>query len=147
MQNSIYLISFGTLAFDELLALRDRILRKPLNLVFEIVDIEAEYDQIHFACYNEQCQLMGCLVFQVLDDSVLKMRQVAIDAPFQGKGVGTMLVKESEDWALTNGYTHIVLNARDIALPFYKKLTYKKVGKPFTEVGIKHYKLEKKLIN
>ncbi len=145
MQNSIYLVPFATPAFDELMALRDRILRKPLNLVFDIVDIQEEYNQVHFACYNAQCQLMGCLVFHILDDSVLKMRQVAVDNPFQGKGVGTQLVKESENWALTNGYTKIVLNARDVALPFYKKLKYKKVGRPFTEVGIKHYKMEKKL--
>jgi len=113
--------------------------------VFDIVDIQEEYNQIHFACYNESCQLMGCLVLQVLDDNVLKMRQVAIDTPFQGKGIGTQLVQEAENWALTNGYTKIVLNARDIALPFYKKLKYKKVGRPFTEVGIKHFKMEKRL--
>ena len=145
MLNSIYLVPFASPAFDDLFALRERILRKPLNLVFDIIDIEEEYNQIHFASYDKQCQLMGCLVFHVLDDSVLKMRQVAIDTPFQGKGVGTQLVAESENWALTNGYTKIVLNARDVALPFYKKLKYKKVGRPFTEVGIKHYKMEKKL--
>ena len=145
MPQIICQIPFATPAFDELLALRDRILRKPLKLEFNIIDIEEEFDQVHLAIYDPLCQLMGCLTFHILDDSVLKMRQVAIDKPFQRKGVGSLLVQEAENWALTNGYTQIVLNARDISLDFYKKLGYKKVGRAFTEVGIKHYKMEKEL--
>lgn len=145
MSETIYQIPFATPAFDEVLALRDRILRKPLKLEFNTIDIQEEFDQVHLACYNQLHQLMGCLTFHVLDDSVLKMRQVAVDTPFQGKGIGTKLVMEAENWAQINGYNHIVLNARDVSLTFYKKLNYKKTGRPFTEVGIKHYKMEKKL--
>ncbi|HHB79174.1 MAG TPA: GNAT family N-acetyltransferase [Saprospiraceae bacterium] len=144
MTGIVHQIPFGTPSFDELLALRDRILRKPLKLEFNIIDIEEEFDQIHLAYYHSSCRLMGCLTFHILDDSVLKMRQVAIDKPFQRKGVGSLLVQEAENWALINGYTKIVLNARDVSLGFYQKLGYKKVGRPFKEVGIKHYKMEKK---
>lgn len=139
----IYPISFGSPAFDEVLALRDRILRKPLGLVFEVKDIQKEYDQIHLAGYIDGV-LFGTLTLVEIDEFTLKMRQVAIDTPFQGKGLGTGLVQASEEWANQYKYRKIVLNARDTAVPFYKKLHYRKEGKPFREVGIKHYAMSKK---
>ena len=145
MTTTIIHIPFATPAFDELLALRNRVLRKPLNLEFDIIDIMEEYNQVHFGYYDEQFQILGSLTFHILDDSFLKMRQVAVAPPFQGKGIGSQLVRASENWALTKGFTNIVLNARDVSLDFYKKLGYKKVGRPFMEVGIKHYKMEKEL--
>jgi predicted GNAT family N-acyltransferase len=73
------------------------------------------------------------------------MRQVAVDLEWQKKGVGTMLVAASEKFACQHGYDKIVLHARDLAVPFYLRLGYEVYGEPFTEVGILHSAMRKKI--
>ena len=147
MTNNYYVlpVEFGTPEFDETIRLRDKILRKPLNMEFTVEQISSEYDQIHLVCYNDRVEIVGCLVLKHISDTHIKMRQVAVDDVLQKSGVGTKLVAASEIYAKSRGYEIMELNARDVAIPFYQKLKYKKVGKAFEEVGIKHYRMEKKL--
>ncbi len=138
-------VDFGTPRFDEILHLRDKILREPLTLTFSSEQISNEYDCLHFACYSFDFVLLGTLLMQVLNPTTLKMRQVAVDTSAQNLGVGTFMVHEIEDWTLANGYSVITLAARREAIPFYKRLHYKCIGNPFTEVGIEHRKMKKNL--
>jgi len=136
-------IAFATPAYDDTVQLRNDVLRVPLGLTFFVEDLEKEYDQIHLGCFSNSGDLIACLVLLKLDTKSLKMRQVAVDPSCQRRGVGQYLVAASEDYARINKFKKMVLNARDVAIPFYEKLGYKKVGKAFTEVGIKHYKMTK----
>ncbi len=138
-------VEFATPQYDETVRLRDKILRKPLGLEFYAKDLAKEYVDFHLACYAEDHTLLACLVLKHLSKDEIKMRQVAVDDTLQGKGIGTEIVKASERFAKQKGYKKIVLNARDVAVPFYLKMDYQKIGKPFTEVTIKHYKMEKTL--
>lgn len=136
---------FGTPEFDALLALRYDILRKPLGLDFTVEQIAAEYDSVHLACYDDSWELLGCLTLLPVDENSVKMRQVAVAANAQGRGVGRFLVAASENWARKKGFSKMILHARETAVPFYLKLGYRKVGKRFEEVGIPHFKMERGL--
>ena len=138
-------VPFGTPAFDEMLALRHEILRKPLGMEFTAEQIAEEYDSAHLACYNSTWRLLGCLTLLPLNEHELKMRQVVVAESAQGRGVGRRLVEASEVWAREKGFSKMVLHAREVAVPFYLKLDYRKVGKRFTEVNIPHFKMEKVL--
>lgn len=138
-------VEFATPEHDETVRLRYDILRKPLGLFYTEKDLAAEYDQTHLACYTPAFELCGCLVLQVIDQNVIKMRQVAVTAAHQNKGIGAYLVEKSEQWARKNGFKRMVLHARETAVPFYLKLNYLKVGNRFDEVGIPHFKMEKVL--
>lgn len=138
-------VPFGTPGFDELLALRYDLLRAPLGLDFTAEQIAEEYDSTHLACYSKNWELLGCLTLLPLNEKEVKMRQVVVAEAAQGKGVGRLLVEVSEEWARHKHFSKMVLHARDVAIPFYLKLNYKKVGKQFFEVNIPHYKMEKKL--
>ncbi len=140
-------VEFGTPAHDETVKLRDDILRKPLGLAFTPEQLSKEYADIHLACYNSQHDLVGCLVLARLDNKELKMRQVAVREDCQRMGIGQFMVEESENIAQRDGFEKMVLHARNTAVPFYLKLDYKKIGKPFTEVKLKHYKMEKTMSN
>jgi len=146
-ENPLYTleVEFGTPAYDETVQLRDDILRKPLKMQFEIADMEQEYKEIHLACYADGMYLRGCLVLRPVNKTAIKMRQVAVAADCQKTGVGTLLVQDSEKVSKNLGFKKMELNARDTAIPFYKRLGYKTVGKEFTEIGIPHFKMEKKL--
>jgi predicted GNAT family N-acyltransferase len=59
--------------------------------------------------------------------------------------VGRALTDFAEDWAKTNGYKLITLNARMPAVPFYSRLGYEVVGEEFIEVTIPHLAMRKEL--
>lgn len=137
------IIEFGTPEFDEEIALRDKVLRKPLGLEYTAAQIADEWDSIHLGVYHSGGQLLGCLVLKPLPDGEWKMRQVAVDPEWQGKGLGGMLVEFSEKYLIRKGAFKMVLHARDTAVEFYRSLGYSIVGDPFTEVGIPHRAMEK----
>jgi len=141
----LLLIPFATPAFDEAIRLRTDILRIPLGMEFYVEDIRAEFDQYHLGAYEVGGELVGCLSLLPYGKGAIKMRQVAVRENVQGAGIGRQMVEESELIARQLGYTKMVLHARDVAVAFYKKLGYKKIGKMFEEVEIPHFKMEKKL--
>lgn len=138
-------IPFGTPAFDENLRLRNDILRIPLGLEFYREDIEQEWDSYHLGCYTSDGELMGSLIMKDVGRGQVKMRQVAVADKFQKQGVGQALVKASEAWADENNFSKIILHAREVAVPFYRKLKYETFGVRFEEVNIPHFKMRKKL--
>ena len=138
-------IEFATPEYDETVRLRYKILRLPLNLDFTAGDLAKEYTDIHLAAYDAAWILRGCLVLTPKSKTVIKMRQVAVDSDVQGMGIGRAMVEKSEQLARLEGYKTIELNARDVAVPFYKKLDYQVEGDMFEEVSIPHFKMIKHL--
>jgi predicted GNAT family N-acyltransferase len=146
MNLQIFQIEFGTPEYDEAVQLRYQVLRAPLGLEYLPEQLAAEYDQIHLAAYDMQGTLLAYLNLTPADTSTVKMRQVAVSPAYQGRGIGTLLVAESEQVALKLQFTLMSLHAREPAVPFYERLGYKRVGERFEEVTVPHFKMEKKLI-
>ena len=142
---TFYLVDFGTPAYDETVRLRRDILRIPLGLEFYAKDLAQEWDQYHLAGYDQTGELVGCLVLKSLPKLEIKMRQVAVREAFQNRGIGQLMVGASEDLGRRLGFKKMVLHARKVAVPFYKKLKYKTSGKEFMEVDIPHFKMAKNL--
>lgn len=136
-------VDFGTPSFDELIYLRDLLLRKPIGLEFTPDQLSIEYTSTHFAAYSDDDVLLGTLVMKPLDDDQIKMRQVAVFPEFQKMGVGQKMVAESEVFSKEQGFKEIVLSARVPAVPFYEMLGYEVVTDMYEEVGIKHYGMRK----
>lgn len=124
--------------------LRDRVLRKPLNLVFSQQDLARENSSFHIACYLEN-KLVGCLILRPADSGSIQMRQVAVDFASQGHGIGRELVLFAEEFARERGYKQMILNARQTAVPFYLRLSYQTRGDVFQEVGLPHMAMFKDL--
>ena len=138
-------IDFGTPGYDELIYLRDLMLRKPIGLEFAPEELSIEYTSIHFAAYSDDNDLLGTLVMKPLDKGQVKMRQVAVFPKAQKKGVGQLMVAASENYSRDNKFREIVLSARVPAVPFYEKLGYEVISDLYQEVGIDHYKMRKVL--
>jgi GNAT superfamily N-acetyltransferase len=115
-------IEFGTPEYCESIALRTKILRIPLGLEFDAKKLAEEYDSIHLGCYTPNLGLTACLVLEKIKNDIVKMRQVAVDTDFQGKGIGSILVTESERVVKELGFTKIVCHARESAVSFYFKI-------------------------
>jgi ribosomal protein S18 acetylase RimI-like enzyme len=140
----IKIVDHNSDAYRETVKLRDMILRKPLGLNYTEVQLQAELDSIHIACYFHD-ELVGCLILKPDGTDNLKMRQVAVSDKHQGLGIGRALVDFSEQYARENGYGKISMHARDTAVGFYLKLGYEVEGEPFEEVTIPHRSMFKEI--
>ena len=137
-------ISASSPEYRQVWDLREEILRKPLGLSLKNEDLSRDYtDAIFVAISNGN--VIGCVLMHHLNSNELQLRAMAVYNEWQGKGVGSLLVKAGEAYAAEEGYGKIVLHARKVAMGFYTSLGYTAFGDQFTEVGIPHYMMEKSL--
>ncbi len=136
---------FATPNYALSVALRDEILRRPLGLGFSEMELSMEWESYHLGGFDNNRKLIACLVLQPLNEQEIKMRQVAVHADAQGKGVGRLLVNFSERFAKSKGFQKMTLNARKTVKDFYTRLDYEVLGQEFEEVGIPHLKMHKVL--
>jgi len=137
-------IQHGTAEYEETVALRNDILRRPLGLVFTPGSLANEANEFHIACYNRG-QLVGCLILAPQAEGEVKMRQVAVAESSQRSGVGKAMVNFSEEFARKNNFSKITMHARESAIPFYLQLGYEVIGDRFEEVNIPHYTMMKEI--
>lgn len=129
--------------YRQALALRYEVLRKPLGLEFTTTELQKDVPDIHLGLF-ENNTMIACLSL-TFESTKAKMRQVAVLPDFQGKGFGKQLAIFAEVYATEKHIQCIYCNARKTAVPFYKSIGYEIVGKEFEEVGIPHYKMQKRL--
>lgn len=140
------IISPDTPEYEEMVNLRTKILRIPLDLSFTKEELKKdEGDMLFGAFLPSRGRLVACCILQPLGNGVAKLRQMAVDEDMQGTGLGTAMLAFAEYAATQEGFDQIVLHAREVAVGFYQKYDYKIVGDLFLEVGIPHYKMEKYL--
>ena len=139
-------INFESKEYFQALGLRYDVLRRPLLIHFNVIDLQSEGNDIHVAAFFNS-QIVGCLILSEYLDKpkAYKMRQIAVHTDFQRKGVGKLMVDFCEKLAFQNGMKTIYLHARETAVPFYLSLEYSIVGNQFLEVNIPHYKMTKEL--
>lgn len=140
----IRLIAYGSDDYAAELQLRDRVLRKPLGMSLFDEDFTRDKADIHIAAFYDNV-LVGCLLLLPVTESILKMRQVAVDETFRSKGLGGMMVVFAEKYAQNHGFKKIELHARETAVAFYQKHNYAVTANQFFEVGIPHRKMLKLL--
>lgn len=137
-------IEYGSNEYKQELSLRNKILRIPLGLDLCNEDLIGEPENIHLGAFSG-IELTGCLLLVKENDTTYKMRQVAVDDGYRGRGIGSMMVRFAEGYALQNGFLKITMHARKTAVDFYRKLGYITRGEEFTEVLVPHYTMEKLL--
>jgi dihydrofolate reductase/predicted GNAT family N-acyltransferase len=135
------IIDYGSDDYKKAVALREEILRKPLGLFFTKEELEMEKEHVHIAGFLGQ--EMCATAVLVPDGEEMKMQRVALKASFQGKGIGSSLMRFCEEYAVKHGFKSIYCHARGTAIQFYQKNQYVLEGKPFDEDGIPHRKMRK----
>lgn len=141
---TIKFIPHGGAFYQEMVNLRHELLRKPLKLQFSPMELAKEKHDILIGAFGDK-ELLGCCILSKLEEGKLKLRQMAVDIHRQKKGIGTALLQFSENLARENGYEVLFMHARETAVPFYERAGYHICSDCFKEVGIKHYRMEKRL--
>ena len=129
--------------FEQYYNLRWRILRQPWNQPVSSEKDDKENQSIHIiACINEK--IVGCGRGHLNSQTETQIRYMAVEKGFQGKGIGTQILKALEKKLTKKGAKSIILNARKNAVLFYQKLGYEIVEKSQTMFGeIEHFKMKK----
>ncbi len=130
---------------------RHEVLRKGKPIETCIFKGDDDEQTIHLGLFLDD-QLVGIIsVFKEQNNlfsetNQFQIRGMAVLEEFQGKGLGTKLVKEAEKHCINLNANVIWFNARENAVPFYEKLDYKIIGDSFLipEVGI-HFVMYKKI--
>lgn len=62
--------------------------------------------------------------FYELDADSAMIGRVVVLPEYRGKELGRRVIDEAEKWLVELGYTHAVVESRDVAVRFYEKLGY-----------------------
>ena len=141
---ALKIIDHGTPEYQQMVQLREEILREPLGLQFEPDELESEKNNILMAAYEDDQMLGCCMLVEEAPDTV-RLRQMAVLNDLQGKGIGKALMNFAENIARDRGYKKITMHARKNAQGFYEKMGYRKRGEEFEEITIPHFVMEKLL--
>src|SRR6266542_6588175 len=132
---ALKIIDHGTKEYQQMVKLRDDMLRKPLGLRFTSEELENEKDNLLIAAF-EDGNILGCCMLVEEKPDVVKLRQMAVLNDVQGKGIGRALMQFAENLARDHGYKILTMHARKNAVGFYEKMGYKVKGEEFHEVSI-----------
>ena len=126
--------------------LRWRVLRAPWGALrgSERDELEAGADHA-MVCSDDGTPLaVGRLHFNSANE--VQIRYMAVAESARGEGLGRRIVEYLEGVARQRGANRIVLNARDEAVAFYRKLGYETIERaPMMFGSIAHYRMEKQL--
>ncbi len=131
--------------FEQYYDLRWRILRKPWNQPSGSEKDEKENESIHIMVIHND-KVIGCGRGHFNSSTEAQIRYMAVDEDFQGKDVGTKMLKALELRLIKKEAKTIILNARENAVKFYLKHNYKIIEKGNTLFDvIEHFKMEKEI--
>ncbi|MFV0604886.1 MAG: GNAT family N-acetyltransferase [Niabella sp.] len=137
------IIDHGTKEYNQMLDLRNEILRYPLGFKLENSDIDEDKDNILIGAFEEE-QLLGCCML-VQTKGIVLLRQMAVKNALQGKGIGRAIMNFAENIAHDIGYNEMNMYARASTAVFYERLGYTISGDAFTRLTIPHFLMKKKI--
>lgn len=131
--------------FYDILQLRYRVLRQPWNQPIDTASDLLEQSSVN-AYIRENGAVVACGRLQENAGSVGQVRFMAVDAAWQGKGLGKNILVFLEEQATAMKLVKIELQARENAVKFYESCGYRIKETSFLLWGqIQHYLMEKEL--
>jgi len=142
---ALKLIDYGSPEYQQMVQLRNDILRKPLGMAFQKEELEKETEDILIGAFEDD-KMLGCCMLIETEPGTVRLRQMAVLNNLQGKGIGRALMQFAENIARDRGFRRITMHARKSATGFYEKFGYTISGGEFVEVTLPHVVMEKRLI-
>lgn len=130
--------------FDRYYDLRWRLLREPWNQPRGSEKDDLEERSLHLmVCRVDRIPIaVGRAHFNT--DTEAQIRFMAVEPRYQKTGLGTVVLKRLEDEVRQLGAKYIILNSRDVAVPFYEKNGYKVISPSHTLFeAIQHFLMRK----
>lgn len=131
--------------YQELLDIRNKVLRLPLGLDIRDDDLSGEDKYYHLAYFDELGRIIGGLQIKKINDHTYQIRQMAVLPEYQRRGIGGALIKAAEEFIKQEGGNQVLIEAREYAIPFYSKHGYEVTGDRYFKITLPHFKMIKKI--
>ena len=95
---ALKIIDHGTKEYQQMIKLREDILRKPLGLIFSPEELEREKSNLLIGAF-EDGDILACCMLVEEHPGLVKLRQMAVLNVLQGKGIGRALMQFAENLA------------------------------------------------
>jgi predicted GNAT family N-acyltransferase len=122
---------------------RWEVLRKPLKMSHIPLKDNLEDSSYHFMAITISKKILACGRVHMNNEYEAQIRYMGVSDDIRRMGVGTSMVNKLEDKAKTLGAKYVTLNARNIALDFYKSLGYIEIEPYESDIKIPHTRMEK----
>lgn len=139
---ALKIIDHGSKEYQQMVDLRNEILRKPLGLLLTDDDMSSDKNNVLIGAFEDE-KMLGCCMLVKQSARVVLLRQMAVLNDLQGKGIGRALMLFAENIARDMGYREISMQARKKALGFYEKMGYQEASNEFTNLTIPHIIMRK----
>ena len=123
-----------------------RAIREKVFIQEQKVSAELEWDGLDDACHHALAlsatgDAIGC--GRITPDG--HIGRVAVLPEWRGKRIGSAILEMLVDYARSQQYKHVELNAQVQAIPLYKNFGFEVEGKEFMEANIPHCKMTLRL--
>src|SRR5690349_24443523 len=108
---ALKIIDYGSVEYQQMIKLRDMVLRKPLGLSFTPEEMEKEKENMLIGAFEDE-RMLGCCMLVEEQPYIVRLRQMAVLNDLQGKGIGRALMNFAENIARDRGYKIIRMHAR-----------------------------------
>lgn len=92
----------------------------PLNVEFDEHDTP---DTKYIVAVDDYLPIATCRLYPENDDRMMLGRIVVLPE-YRHQGIGTLVVREAEEWARELGFTKAVVESRDNKITFYESMSY-----------------------
>ena len=106
---------------------RWEILRKPLNIPHVPLKDNLEESSYHFMAITSSNEIVACGRLHMNNDEEAQIRYMGVSENRRRMGLGSLIVDRLETQAKVLGASSITLNARNVALNFYKSHGYEAI--------------------
>ena len=141
---ALKILDYGSVEYQQMVKLRDDLLRRPLGLSFSTQELEGEKENMLIGAFEDE-EMLGCCMLVEENPDIVRLRQMAVLNDLQGKGIGRALMSFAENIARDRGYKTISMHARKNTVLFFEKMGYKVAGDEFVELTIPHFIMQKLL--
>lgn len=126
--------------------LRWRVLRAPWDQPRGSERDDREDESIHLMIRAANGEALAAGRLHLNSPTESQVRFMAVDPRAQGRGLGSLVLRNLEDRARAAGAKRMILNARESALRFYKQHAYT-VEAPAAQLfgGVDHWRMSKDL--
>ncbi|HWF54493.1 MAG TPA: GNAT family N-acetyltransferase [Solirubrobacteraceae bacterium] len=102
-----------------------------------------DHDAVHLVALADGRVVATCRVLIVGDTA--QFSRLAVERSVRRRGIATALLRAADTESRAGGARRIVLHAQTYARSLYEQAGYRPRGRQFTEAGIDHIAMEKRL--
>jgi len=122
---------------------RWKVLRKPLKMSHIPLKDNLEDRSYHYMAINISNDILACGRVHMNTKKEAQIRYMGVSENRRRMGLGSLIVDRLENQAKVLGASSITLNARNVALNFYKSQGYEAIESYQSDTNIPHTRMEK----